>query len=219
LCLEFFANVALAVVATTVVVAASAEIVPPYAVAFVCVPADAPTLTGIRTVAVAVAVVVGVAVAVEAVALALEVGRGRGRRIGRRRKGTSAAATPAPCMALAYRPRSRLNRMKCAVAVAAVAWSGMVYYRGRATLLRMRSWRGAFTTSPTVLNSQPGRALNAEVTAQRTWAFSPHSTLVVLTCCSRSRSLALFCLSVRARGCGRRGAVRRAVLPVASERL
>jgi hypothetical protein len=24
---------------------------------------------------------------------------------------------------------------------------------------------------PTVLNSQPGRALNAEVTAQRTWAF------------------------------------------------
>ena len=99
--------------------------------------------------------------------------------------------------------------------VRGVVWSGLVYYRGRVTPLRVRSWVGAapLQRHPTVLNSQPGRALNAEVTAQRTWAFSPHSTLVVLTCCSRSRSLSLFCLSVRARGCGRRGAVRRAVLP------
>ena len=27
-------------------------------------------------------------------------------------------------------------------------WSGLVYYRGRVTPLRVRSWRGAFTTPP-----------------------------------------------------------------------
>ena len=70
-----------------------------------------------------------------------------------------------------------------------------VYYRGRATPLRARSWRGAFAT-PTHgplqrLHSQPGRALNlnAEVTRNEPGLFFAtfHS--------SRSHSLLVFSFS------------------------
>jgi hypothetical protein len=47
----------------------------------------------------------------------------------------------------------------------------LLYYRGRVTPLRVRSWRGAFTTpphGPEYIRSWVGR-LNAEVTPQRTW--------------------------------------------------
>jgi hypothetical protein len=53
--------------------------------------------------------------------------------------------------------------------VSKIPWSGLVYYRGRVTPLRVRSWRGAFTTSPHGSEfAAGGRALNAEVTVQRT---------------------------------------------------
>ena len=65
---------------------------------------------------------------------------------------------------------------------------------GRVKQTRQRTLTNPLTISPdsiplqrhpTVLNSQPGRALNAEVTAQATnLGFSPHSTLVGLTRCS-----------------------------------
>ena len=108
---------------------------------------------------------------------------------------------PKPCLDFRRRIHARF------------VWSGLVYYRGRATPLRVRSWRGAFTTSPHGPEFAAGSGFECRSHGATNLGFLPHSTLVGLTHCSCSRSLALVCLSVRARGWGRRGAVRRAVLP------
>ena len=81
--------------------------------------------------------------------------------------------------------------------------------RGRVTPLRVCSWLGAFTTSP----HGPEFAAGPGFERNEPGLFSTlHSTSRShsLLC---SRSLTLLCLSVRARGWGSRGAVRRAVLP------
>ena len=58
-------------------------------------------------------------------------------------------------------------------------WSGLVYYRGRVTPLSVRSWRGAFTTSPHGPEFAAGSGFGCRSHGATNLGFLPHSTLAL----------------------------------------
>ena len=96
---------------------------------------------------------------------------------------------------------------------ALVLWQLFYRFSAPSASLYWNVSRGAFTTSPHGPEFAAGSGFECRSHGATNLGFLPHSTLVGLTRCSCSRSLSLVCLSVRARGLGRRCAVRRAVHP------
>jgi hypothetical protein len=89
-------------------------------------------------------------------------------------------------------------------------WSCLAHCRCRAPV-RTRSWRSALQRHSPEFAAGSGFECRSHGATNHGLFPTLHSSRSHSLLCSRS--LALFCLSVRARGWGRRGAVHRAVLP------
>ena len=89
--------------------------------------------------------------------------------------------------------KSVLNDSDSSISTCSLVWSC------RVTPLRVRSWRGAFTTSPHGSEFAAGSGFECRSHGATNLGFLPHSTLVGLTHCSCSRSLARLSLCARPR--------------------